>query len=56
MALNDERPAKGKEVSEKLKSTYGPVSIVIQRPVIRKVKVAKNGLKDLGCQAESGTS
>ena len=34
MALNDERPEKGRDMSEKLKKTQGSVSIVIQPPVV----------------------
>lgn len=54
MALNDERPEKGRDMSEKLKNIKGFVSIVIQRPVIRKVTVVKNGLKDLGISIIDG--
>lgn len=54
MALNDERPEKGRDMSEKLKKTQGFVSIVIQRPVIRKVTVVKNGVKDLGLSIIDG--
>ena len=34
MALNDERPEKGRDMSEKLKNIKGFVSIVIQPPVM----------------------
>lgn len=54
MALNDERPEKGRDMSEKLKNIKGFVSIVIQRPVIRNVTVVKNGLKDLGISIIDG--
>lgn len=48
MALNHERPERGRQVMERLQAAEGSVSIVIQRPVIRRVKVKRNGLKDLG--------
>lgn len=48
MALNDERPERGRQVMERLQAVQGIVSIVIQRPVIRRVKVKRKGLKDLG--------
>ena len=48
MAVNDERPDKGRDISEKMKNYTGKISIVIQRPVSRKVQIRKNGLKDIG--------
>eukprot|EP00434_Breviolum_minutum_P023122 symbB.v1.2.020399.t1/scaffold1714.1/size104981/3 len=55
MSLNGEKPAKGKDMLERLRDTSGPVTIVVQRPVIQKVKVKKND-KDLGVSVIDGQS
>jgi len=56
MAFNGERPPKGKEMLEKLRDASGPVTIMVQRPVVQKVQVSKFGGKDLGLGVIDGQS
>eukprot|EP00435_Cladocopium_sp_Y103_P052543 s338_g16.t1 len=50
-----EAPQKGKEVMEMLRNTHGSVSILVQRPFIRKVVVEKSR-KDLGISKIDGST
>ncbi|CAK9067509.1 Maleamate amidohydrolase (Nicotinate degradation protein F) [Durusdinium trenchii] len=55
MSLNGEKPAKGKDMLERLRDATGMVSILVQRPQVQKVQVSKNG-KDLGLSVIDGQS
>ena len=48
VALNTERPSKGRDMMQKLRESTGQVNIVIQRPIVRKIKINKKLGEELG--------
>lgn len=54
VALNTDRPSKGKQIMDKLRKCIGPVAIVMQRPVTRKVRINKTPGQDLGITIVDG--
>lgn len=48
VALNTERPSKGRDMMQKLRESTGQVNIVIQRPIIRKININKKLGEELG--------
>lgn len=55
MSLNGEKPAKGKDMLERLRDASGLVTVGVQRPVIQKV-VVRRSEKDLGISVIDGQS
>ncbi|CAK9053506.1 unnamed protein product [Durusdinium trenchii] len=52
MSVNDETPSNGKVVVERLREATGAVTLVVQRPMLRKVSVRGPSWKSLGISVQ----